>query len=613
MPNIAEIASNNDDFNLLVRALDAAGLVGAVADPNADLTVFAPTDAAFTQLALDLGFTGDTADEDAVFDAIVAALTDLSGGGDPIPLLTDVLLYHVSPVGKTAAEVSEIASIDTLLAGATVGALGATLSDKEPDLPNPTIVAPDIAADNGVIQAIDRVLLPVNVAGNEPAGTVVDVAVANGSFTILAQALTAAGLVGALSAADADVTVFAPTDAAFGRLAATLGFTGDVDDTDAVFGFIVEALTELGGGDPIPVLTDILLYHVSPGAKTFADIAGAGSVATLLTGAELSPDGAAIGDNDPEGLDPKIIIADVPASNGVVQAIDYVLLPLDLDIPAGVDASGVTGTGFGSQSADFILGDDAAQELRAGGGDDVIDGAGGADILRGAGGQDTVLGGAGDDLVFGGAGDDVVRGGAGNDDLFGNSGADQVFGDAGDDILRGGGGEDELHGGDGADNLRGGARDDIVNGDAGDDIARGGGGDDTLNGGEGADRVFGGIGDDIVNGGAGNDRVFGNIGDDVVSGGSGDDVVNGGFGNDTLSGGAGVDQFQFFHSFGDDVVSDFESGIDILAINLAVADSFDDLTVTQNGSDAVVSIGDRSITLTDVDSGNISGDDFIFI
>jgi len=150
----------------LVKALDAAGLVGTVEGLN-DVTVFAPTDAAFTQLAVDLGFTGDTSDEDAIFGAIAAALSDL-GGGDPIPLLTDVLLYHVSAGAKSAAEVDALDAVATLLEGATFGSEGTELIDNEPDVANPNIVIPDIAASNGTIQAIDRVLIPLDIPGNTP-------------------------------------------------------------------------------------------------------------------------------------------------------------------------------------------------------------------------------------------------------------------------------------------------------------------------------------------------------------------------------------------------------------------------------------------------------------
>jgi serralysin len=87
-PTIADIAVGSEDFELLVAALDAAGLVGAVADPDASLTVFAPTDAAFVALAQDLGYQGS--DEAGALGFLVDALG--------MPTITNVLLYHVAPV-----------------------------------------------------------------------------------------------------------------------------------------------------------------------------------------------------------------------------------------------------------------------------------------------------------------------------------------------------------------------------------------------------------------------------------------------------------------------------------------------------------------------------------
>ena len=66
-----------DDFSILVQALSTAGLVQTLVDAT-DITVFAPTNAAFGQLAGDLGFGGDTSDPDAVFNFLVGALTDLA-------------------------------------------------------------------------------------------------------------------------------------------------------------------------------------------------------------------------------------------------------------------------------------------------------------------------------------------------------------------------------------------------------------------------------------------------------------------------------------------------------------------------------------------------------
>ena len=167
LPNIVDIATGSDDFNILVKALSADGLVDTVAGLT-DVTVFAPTDAAFTQLAVDLGFGGDTADEDAVFNFIAGALAGLDPDGDPIPLLTNILLYHVSAGAKSAEEIDALDTVETLLTDATFGSEGTELIDNEPDIDNPNIVIPDIAADNGTIQAIDRVLIPLDIPGNSP-------------------------------------------------------------------------------------------------------------------------------------------------------------------------------------------------------------------------------------------------------------------------------------------------------------------------------------------------------------------------------------------------------------------------------------------------------------
>lgn len=151
---------NGQDFDLLLNAAVAADLVGALGDPAADLTAFAPNDAAFLNLARTLGFSGS--DESAAFGYLVEALTLLSGGGDPIPLLKNILLYHVAPESLQSSQVLSASAIPTLL-GASLGVDGASLVDAEPDLANPTIVAVDIQAANGVVHVIDNVLLPADL------------------------------------------------------------------------------------------------------------------------------------------------------------------------------------------------------------------------------------------------------------------------------------------------------------------------------------------------------------------------------------------------------------------------------------------------------------------
>lgn len=342
--------TNSRDFDLLFNAVQAAGLADALADANADLTVFAPTDAAFVKLAQDLGYGGS--DEAGAFDAIVSTLTEL-GGGDPIPVLTDVLLYHVSPEGKRLGEIKALDTVETLLDGATFAPKGNKLVDNDPDLANPGFKPSltDIRAQNGsMIQGINRVLIPLDLPGATPDSiapteppaepTIADIVAASGGtfdsnqkdFDLLLTALQTAGLVDALADPDANLTVFAPTDAAFVKLAQDLGYEGS--DEAGAFGAIVSTLTDLGGGDPVPVLTDVLLYHVSPEGRRLSEIQELDTIDTLLEGATITPKGNKLVDNEPDLANPgfKPSLTGIRAQNGsMIQGINRVLIPLDLD------------------------------------------------------------------------------------------------------------------------------------------------------------------------------------------------------------------------------------------------------------------------------------------
>ncbi len=327
--------SNANDFDILLQALTAADLVGAVADPQADLTVFAPNDRAFKRLAWDLGYRGFDNSEAAIWDFLVSELTRL-GGGDPIPVLTSVLTYHVSPGSQSLNDVRRAGSFDTLL-GAPVAVRGSELVDADPDSPNARIRTrqANIRTSNGIIHSINRVLLPVDVSADTIAGFVVRQSSTDGfdsnfqDYDMLLAALSAADLVGAVSDPAADLTVFAPKDVAFIRLARDLGYKGY--DEAGSFDFIVAALTELGDGDPIPVLKSVLLYHVSAGSQSLHQIQRSGSVDTLL-GASFGVHGDRLEDADPDLRNPRInkFRSDVPAGNGTVHTINRVLIPLDI-------------------------------------------------------------------------------------------------------------------------------------------------------------------------------------------------------------------------------------------------------------------------------------------
>ncbi|MBD3763984.1 MAG: fasciclin domain-containing protein [Rhodobacterales bacterium] len=454
MSTIAAIAVGDSRFEVLVSALtyvDAqlpgSNLVATLSDTSVDLTVFAPTDDAFGQLAVDLGFAGDPADAAAVTAFLVGAL--------PVETLRDVILYHVSAGSQTLADIAANPTVATLN-GATFTAEGTTLTDAEPDLLNPTLVQTDIAADNGVVHVIDRVLLPTDLPGND-APSITELVLASGGtpdtnsgdFDLLLTAVQAAGLADALADPAADLTVFAPTDAAFVALAQDLGFAGT--DEGAAFAYLVEALTLLSGGaDPIPLLTDVLLYHVAPGSLQSAQVLASDTISTLL-GADIGVDGLKLADGDLARANPKLIATDIQAENGIVHVIDGVLIPVDLpnfdgnaDLVVGTEANDTLSTG---SAADLIDGNDGADVIDAGTGDDFVLGGKGKDTLLGRAGDDTLSGDNGRDQIRGGNGDDVIQGGLGLDTLKGGQDADTfVFaaGDQADTILDFGRGADVI-------------------------------------------------------------------------------------------------------------------------------------------------------------------------
>lgn len=138
-------------------------------------------------------------------------------------------------------------------------------------------------------------------SSSNASGTIVDELVADGRFTTLVAAVKAAGLVDALNASG-DKTVFAPTDEAFAALPAGT----------------VEALLA-----DIPTLTKILTYHVVA-AKVDSDMAIEVGEATMLNGQLVN---IGYGDDGVYVNDSKLVQTDIGASNGVIHAVDAVLMP----------------------------------------------------------------------------------------------------------------------------------------------------------------------------------------------------------------------------------------------------------------------------------------------
>ncbi|NEP81636.1 MAG: calcium-binding protein, partial [Okeania sp. SIO3B3] len=123
--------------------------------------------------------------------------------------------------------------------------------------------------------------------------------------------------------------------------------------------------------------------------------------------------------------------------------------------------------------------------------------------------------------------------------------------------------------------------------------------------------IYGNRGDDIIQSLDGNDLLHGGKGDDLLDGGLGDDIIAGQLGDDILTGGLGGDMFEFGFGDGDNIITDFEDGIDVIGLGDGL--SFEQLTISQIGNDTRISTERLSITLQNVEDSAIGIDDFIEI
>ena len=248
---------------------------------------------------------------------------------------------------------------------------------------------------------------------------------------------------------------------------------------------------------------------------------------------------------------------------------------------------------FGGGGDDHLFGNSANNKLV---------GNAGADTLVGGDGKDNLLGGSGADSLNGGAGADTLAGGGGSDKLFGNAGVDtalfQIKADVSVDLQKTG----FQNTGDGLDKLE--SIENVISG-AGDDALFGNGKANTLASGGGADLLRGMGSADKLNGGLGQDTLFG---------GAGADKINGGNGSDTLQGDRGSDIFLFASRFGNDTITDFKVGVDLIDLSAIKGVSrLGDIHRHHDAhGDAVADIGVNSITFEGVKWADLSGSDFIF-
>ena len=277
---IADIASKNPNLSTLVSALNKTGLT-ATFDSAGDYTVFAPTNDKFQAFFTANGF--------ANLDAV------------PVPLLTEILKNHVllgsfysdelttgyvKTLAKGSASTTNTLSM-FIEVGSTVKLNGGVSNG------GATVVTADIEASNGVIHVVDNVIgLP----------TVVNHAVANSNFSTLASLLTNQGLIATLNGTSGSpFTVFAPLNSSFDS--ATL----------ALYSGLTSAQK-----------TAVLTYHVVGGANVQSNAIPTTPITTLETGT-FTIAGTVI--TDEQSRQTNIVLTDVQCSNGIIHAVNKVLLP----------------------------------------------------------------------------------------------------------------------------------------------------------------------------------------------------------------------------------------------------------------------------------------------
>jgi uncharacterized surface protein with fasciclin (FAS1) repeats len=273
--DIVSAALADGRFGILAKALTEAKLVGTL-QGKGPFTVFAPTDDAFKKLP----------------KGTVETLLKPENSSK----LQAVLTYHVVAGSIDLASALSAAEAKTVQGSPVKIAF----SEGRVRINDAAIVNADVQCSNGVIHVIDSVILPPEEA--KPSNDIASVAKRAGNFTTLLAAVDAVGLTDALTS-DQDVTVLAPTDAAFSALP-----KGTVE--------------ELLKSENRDKLMAILSLHAIPGKVSAGDALNAG-VAKSLGGGSLK---FSVVDGLLKVNGATIVKTDIKCDNGTIHVIDAVIL-----------------------------------------------------------------------------------------------------------------------------------------------------------------------------------------------------------------------------------------------------------------------------------------------
>jgi uncharacterized surface protein with fasciclin (FAS1) repeats len=325
--DLTQLLASNPDYSTVSALLVQSGFA-TVLGQTGPYTVFAPTNDAFAALPPD-------------------QLANLQGDN---ALLRQVLAYH-GLFGRFPTQSLEPGELTTVEGQpVTIGVEGTTYT-----VNSATIVAPDMEATNGVAHGIDQVLVPPGVdltpvppettttappestttappgtttTTTEPATTTTEAAVVTEDlyetlagderFDLFVRLIDAAELQDTLANAE-EITVFAPTDGAFGA---------DPEDAEALVDRVIDTLS-------VDELQDLLKYQAVPSVLP-VDALEPGRLETFLTGESVTVVGSgedATIEGDANSDAATIVAPDLEASNGVAQGIDKFLLPSGIELP----------------------------------------------------------------------------------------------------------------------------------------------------------------------------------------------------------------------------------------------------------------------------------------
>ena len=293
LPDVTTFATADPNFDILVQALTADESFTFVetlmmSEDPAPFTVLAPTNTAFTNVLDELELAG---------------LDDI-----PADLLSSILSYHVVAGSNVRAEdLTDQMMVETLETGTFTITLGDNVTITDENGRTATIVATNVQANNGVIHALDTVILPENEAIEIETNTIADFVAGNEDYSSLLSALEATGLTSTFTGTD-DYTVFAPNDAAFAAFLSDNNFA---------------SLDEV----PVDLLTQVLLNHVQMGEIMSADLTTGYIPSMAVWGASEEPLSMYINTDDGVMINgvASVTSADNEVDNGIIHAVDAVI------------------------------------------------------------------------------------------------------------------------------------------------------------------------------------------------------------------------------------------------------------------------------------------------